>query len=249
MQGSGAAALAATDAVGRPLLVYRDEATGERIELSAAELADGVARTASLLRDGCGLTAGDRIAVLLPPHWQTAAVVLGAWSIGVAVSYRSWATAGLDDRGGTEPLDAVFAARDRVGSWLETVPEARHRYVLGLGARDAALAEVPDGYLDYAAEVGRFAAHTPAYRSIAGTDPATPDGTTFQEWARLAGGIAHWLELRPGDRLLVDTARHADPVSWLLAPLAARATPVIVANLGPDAVDRIVAAEGVTRVP
>ncbi|MBV1853709.1 TIGR03089 family protein [Catellatospora tritici] len=248
MQAPGAAALIPTTAADRPLLVYRDEATGERIELAAAELAEGVARTASLLRDGCGLTAGDRIAVLLPPHWQTAAVVLGAWSLGVAVSYRSWATAGLTSPDGDQPLDAVFVARDRVDSWLETVPQARHRFVLGLGARGAALAEVPDGYLDYAAEVGRYAAHAPAYRAILDTDSATPDGTTFQEWARVANGIAHWLELRPGDRLLVDVARHADPVSWLLAPLAAQATPVVVANLGQD-VDRVVAAEGITRVP
>ncbi|MDI1463979.1 TIGR03089 family protein [Catellatospora sp. KI3] len=248
MQVSGAAALVPSGTE-RPLVVYRDEATGERVELTAAALAEGVARTAGLLRDGCGLGAGDRIAVLLPPHWQTAAVVLGAWSLGVAVSYRSWATAGLSSSDGAEPLDAAFVARDRVDSWLETVPPARHRFVLGLGARGAALAEVPDGYLDYAAELGRYAAHAPAYRAVLDTDAATPDGTTFQEWARVAGGIAHWLELRSGDRLLVDVARHADPVSWLLAPLAAGATPVIVANLDRDAVDRVVAAEGVTRVP
>ncbi|HEY1176031.1 MAG TPA: AMP-dependent synthetase, partial [Phytomonospora sp.] len=38
-----------------PLLTYLDAATGERTALTAAELGDWAARTASLLRDGCGL--------------------------------------------------------------------------------------------------------------------------------------------------------------------------------------------------
>jgi acyl-CoA synthetase (AMP-forming)/AMP-acid ligase II len=61
----------------RPLLTFYDDATGERTELSAAALGSWAAKTANLLLDGCGLRAGDRAAVLLPAHWQTAAV-LGA---------------------------------------------------------------------------------------------------------------------------------------------------------------------------
>jgi uncharacterized protein (TIGR03089 family) len=61
---------------GRPLLTYYDDATGERTELSTAALAGWAARTACLLREGCGLGVGSRAAVLLPPHWQTAAVLL-----------------------------------------------------------------------------------------------------------------------------------------------------------------------------
>src|SRR5688500_15045323 len=77
----------------RPLLTYHDDVTGERTSLTARELGGWAARTTGLLRDGCGLAAGSRAAVLLPPHWQTAAVLLGAWAAGVAVSYRGWATA------------------------------------------------------------------------------------------------------------------------------------------------------------
>ena len=72
----------------RPVLTYCDDATGERIELSAPALGSWAARTAALLREGCGLRGGAHAAVLLPPHWQTAAVLLGAWSAGVAVERR-----------------------------------------------------------------------------------------------------------------------------------------------------------------
>src|SRR5690606_29906219 len=79
----------------RPLLTWVDDVTGERVDLSASELWRKAAQTTHLLRGECGLRAGDRLAALLPPHWQTAAVLLGAWFAGITVSYRPWATAGL----------------------------------------------------------------------------------------------------------------------------------------------------------
>ena len=78
-----------------PLLTYCDDTTGERTVLSPADLGAWTARTANLLVDVCGLGPGSRAAVLLPPHWQTAAVLLGAWSVGVSVSFEGAATAGL----------------------------------------------------------------------------------------------------------------------------------------------------------
>ncbi|BCJ68213.1 TIGR03089 family protein [Polymorphospora rubra] len=236
--------------VGRPLLTYLDGATGERTDLSAAALGGWAARTASMLRDGCGLTAGDRVAVLLPPHWQTAAVLLGAWSAGITVSFRPWASAGLAplDASPEEPLDAVFVARRRLDSWLETVPAARHRFVLGLAADGAALDEVPGGYRDYAAEVRRYPDVPPAYQAIRGDDPASPDGTSYEEWARFAGELAAMWGLRRGDRVLVDVARHEEPAKWLLAPLSAGASIVLCANLDRADLDARVAAEGITRV-
>ena len=236
--------------VDRPLLTYCDDATGERTELTAAALGSWVARTAGLLRDGCQLTAGDRAAVLLPPHWQTAAVLLGAWSMGVAVSFRPWATAGLTPLGpGTEePLDAVFVARHRLDSWLESVPKARHRFVLGLGTDGALLDEVPDGYRDYLADLRRYPDTAPAYRAVRQTEPASPDGTSYQQWAEVAHGIAASVGLRAGDRLLVDVAAHEQPVTWLLAPLLAGASIVLCANLDRSTVDDRVAADGITHM-
>ncbi len=70
----------------RPLLTWYDDATGERTELSGATLANWVAKTANLMVDEVGAGPGGRAAVLLPPHWQTAAVLLGCWSAGVEVT-------------------------------------------------------------------------------------------------------------------------------------------------------------------
>jgi uncharacterized protein (TIGR03089 family) len=231
-------------------LTYYDDATGERTEFTAATLGGWAARTAGLLRDGCRLTAGDRAAVLLPPHWQTAAVLLGAWSAGIAVSFRPWATAGLapPEHGAHEPLEAVFVSRERLDSWLEVVPQAHHRFVLGLAPHGAPLDAVPAGYRDYLAELNRFPDIPPAYESIRPTDPASPDGTSYAQWAAIAHGIAASRDLREGDRLLVNAAEHEQPVEWLLAPLSAGASVVLCANLDPSTLETRIAAEGVTRV-
>ena len=240
-------AVAATD---RALLTYYDDATGERTELSASALGGWAARTAGLLRQGCQLGVGDRAAVLLPPHWQTAAVLLGAWSIGVAVSFRSFAVGGLKPvgPGNEEPLEAVFVTPRRLDSWLEVVPAARHRFVLGLAPNGALMDEVPTGYRDYLAEVSSYPDNVVEPGPIQRTDVASPDGTTFREWGAVAHEIAAMLDLRMGDRLLVDVAEHEEPLKWLLAPLAAGASVVLCANLDRSGLDARIAAEGITRV-
>lgn len=234
----------------RPLLTYYDDVTGERTDLSAATLGGWVARTAALLRDGCGLGTGSRAAVLLPPHWQTAAVLLGTWSAGVAVSFRLAATAGLPvlGPGADEPLDATFVARHRLDDWLDNVPDARHRFVLGLAPAAAPLRDVPAGHRDYIAEVHGYAGRPVPHPPIRGTDAASVDGTSYQEWGYLAQALATEFDLHPDDRVLVDAAEHEHPVKWLLAPLAAGASVVLCANLDRGAITSRIAAEGVTRV-
>ena len=60
-----------------PRITYYDDATGERIELSAVTLANWAAKTGNLLRDELAAGPFSRVAVLLPAHWQTAAVLFG----------------------------------------------------------------------------------------------------------------------------------------------------------------------------
>lgn len=60
-----------------PMLTYRDLATGERMELSAASLGNAIAKTAGLLRDELDAEPGTVIGVHLPLHWQRV-VWLGA---------------------------------------------------------------------------------------------------------------------------------------------------------------------------
>ncbi len=234
----------------RPLLTYYDDATGERVDLTADALAGWAARVARLLREGCRLEPGDRAAVLLPPHWQTAAVLLGAWSANVSVSFRLSATAGLAPTGRNEdePFDAVFVARNRVDDWLDHVPEARHRFVLGLAPGAARLADVPTGYRDLIAELDAYDATLPAYATLRASDAASVDGTTYREWGSVAQAVAEQQDLRPGDRVLMDAAAHEHGVFWLLAPLAAGASVVLCANLDRARIDERVAAERISRV-
>lgn len=228
----------------RPVLTFYDDRTGERRELTAAALAELSGKVARLLREGCGLRAGDRVAVQAPPHWQSAAAVLGAWSVGAALSFRLSATAGLAALDSTEgeTLDALFVERARIDDWLDTVPDARHRFAL-LTNGDA-----PDGYRDLVTAMEDFPGTLPAYGLVRPDRAASADGTSFGAWGRLAGAIAEQWDLRPGERLLIDANEHEHPVKWLLTPLSMGATVVLCANLDRGGLDARVAAEGVTRV-
>lgn len=232
----------------RPLLTYYDDATGERTELSAATLGNWVIKTANLLGE-CGLGPGDRAAVLLPPHWQTAAVLLGTWTAGLGVDLHLAATAGLPRLGTPAggPPGVVFATTDRVRDMVEDVPAAAYRFALGLAPLGAAMRTVPDGYEDYVAEVRGQADELISVAPAARTGAAI-DGTSYQEWGTVAQEVAASLGIGPGDRVLVDAARSEHPVQWLLAPLSAGATMVLCANLDPGVVDARARAERVTRV-
>ena len=200
----------------RPLLTWYDDASGERTELSGATLDNWVHKTANLLVDGAGLGDGDRAGVLLPPHWQTAAVLLGCWAAGVEVVTRP---------GG---VDVLFAAAGRVGEARDW--PAGEQYALALAPLAAPLREVPAGWQDYVVAVRAHGDVFPAYpRGAADHTPADPFG------------------LNPGDRVLVDAARHPDPRHWLLAPLAAGASIVLCGNLDRAKLPDRLAAEQVTR--
>src|SRR5207237_829436 len=117
----------------QPLLTFYDDATGERTELSGVTLANWTAKTGNLLVDGCALGTGDTALVLLPPHWQSAAVLLGGWSAGLRV---------------------VGDGAASVAFLTEATPvPAADRFLLGLHPLGLPLREVPAGFADYAAEV------------------------------------------------------------------------------------------------
>ena len=232
----------------QPLITYLDHRTGHRQQLTAVELGEWSARAAGLLRDGCGLTPGSRVAVLLPPHWRTAVVLLGAWAVGLEVSFRPRATAGLPvlEPGGDRPYDAVLVTPERLDDWLEDVPDGLHRYLVGTGPEP--LADVPAGWLDWSVEVLRHGAAPADRPALHASDPASPDGTTYDQWGRGARELAASWDLRAGDRLLVDVAEHDQPLKWLLAPLSAGASVLLCANLAPADREIVAATEQVTRI-
>jgi uncharacterized protein (TIGR03089 family) len=217
----------------RPLLTWYDDGTGERIELSGATLENWVAKTANLIVDGCGLGLGDRATAPLPPHWQTAAVLLGCWSAGLAVADTP------------VPADVLFATAETAAA---DGPLAGERFALGLAPLGAPLGEAPDGFSDYVVEVRVHGDQFVPYRRLAPDDPARhgPTALTHGELCAAAAHRAEVLGIGPGARVLIDVAHHPDPLDWLLAPLAAGATTVLCGRLNPTAVADRAAAEKVT---
>src|SRR3954466_15202537 len=121
-----------------PFLTFYDDATGERTELSGATLANWVSKTANLLVDGCGLGPGDVAAVRLPPHWQTAAVLLGAWTAGLSVAHGEPTGAGADG-------ELAWRAGAEAGA-----AGPADLFVLGLAPMGLPMrGGVPDGFADY----------------------------------------------------------------------------------------------------
>jgi uncharacterized protein (TIGR03089 family) len=221
-------ATAAVEDPARPLLTWYDDATGDRTELSGATLDNWVSKTANLLVDGLGLGPGDRAGVLLPPHWQTAAVLLGGWAAGIEVVGVS--TQATDEK---VSVDVIFASADRVNDaekWGTS-----ERFVLGLAPMALPMRTVPSGFVDYVAEVRGFGDRFTPY-------PDQSDGDLVERAAARAADLG----LTAGDRVLVDAAKHPDPLDWLLAPLAGGTTLVLCGALDPAKLDDRTAAEKVT---
>jgi uncharacterized protein (TIGR03089 family) len=218
-----------------PLLTWYDDVTGDRTELSGATLDNWVSKTANLLVDGVGLGPGDTVAVLLPPHWQAAAVLLGVSAAGLSAALGA-------DPG---PVEALFTSSERVSAadaW--TTPD---RYVTGLLPLAMPLREVPPGFVDYVTEVRNFGDHFRG-QPVGENDQALADPIAMSHLAvvRTAAERAAELGITAGDRVLIDAQKHHDPLDWLFAPLVAGASIVLCAHLDPSKVESRSEAEKVS---
>ncbi|MEV5437979.1 TIGR03089 family protein [Streptomyces sp. NPDC052682] len=229
---------------GRPLVTFYDDATGERVELSVATFANWVAKTANLLQDELSAEPGDRVALLLPAHWQTAVWLLACASVGVVA-----------DVGG-QP-----GAADLVVSGPDTLEAARAcsgpRVALALRPLGGRFPQTPEGFADYAVEVpgqgDRFVPYAPV-------DPEEPAlivaGREFSgaEVVERARAEAPGLGLTgPGSRILsglpYDTWEGLN--AGLYAPLATGGSVVLcrhLERLAPEALDKRVESERVTAL-
>ncbi|MFE6162339.1 TIGR03089 family protein [Streptomyces sp. NPDC056486] len=209
---------------GRPLITFYDDATGERVELSVATFANWVAKTANLLQGDLAAEPGDRLALLLPAHWQTAVWLLACSSVGVV------ADVGGDPAGadlvvsGPESLDAARACSgERVALALRP-----------LGGRFPQ--QPPEGFADYAVEVPSQGDRFAPYAPVDPDEPAIAVGGSELTGAQLverARADAEALGLAPGSRLL--SGRSFDTweglSSGLYAPLASGGSVVLCRHL------------------
>ena len=221
------------DPVG-PRITYYDDATGERIELSAATLANWAAKTGNLLRDELGAGPASRVAVLLPAHWQTAAVLFGVWWIGADVL--------LGDSAGDE-ADIALCTPSRLDEADTT--GAAEVAVLSLDPFGRPAPDLPVGVTDYATAVRVHGDQIIAERH---PGPALA-GRSVDEVLAACQESAMARGLTAGERVLSTASwdRPDELIVGLLAVLAVGGSLVQVANPDPASLPRRIATEKVTR--
>lgn len=167
------------DPVG-PRITYYDDASAERIELSAATLANWAAKTGNLLRDELGAGAGSRIAVLLPAHWQTAAVLFGAWWIGAEVLLNA----------PDSDADVALCTAERLDEADAAVAETGGEVVvLSLDPFGRQAPDLPVGVTDYATAVRVHGDQIVAERAPA---QPWPDRRPTTCWRRAKSARQRW---------------------------------------------------------
>ncbi|MCV7328892.1 TIGR03089 family protein [Mycobacterium cookii] len=218
------------DPVG-PRITYYDDATGERIELSAVTLANWAAKTGNLLRDELGAGPVSRVAVLLPAHWQTAAVLFGVWWIGAEVVLDGSAA------------DVALCTAERLEEADAT--GAGEVAVLSLDVFGRPAPDLPIGVTDYATAVR---VHGDQIVGEAHPGPAL-SGRSVDEVLAACQNASASEGLTADDRVLStaswDTAD--DVIAGLLSVLAVGGSLVQVAHPDPDALQRRIETEKVTR--
>ena len=230
--------LLAADRMG-PRITYYDDATGERIELSTVTLANWAAKTANLLRDELGAGPGSRIAVLLPPHWQTAAVLLGVWWIGAeaVLGPPPGRFAPAPEEAG--PADIALCTAERLAE-ADDAASGGEVAVLSLDAFGKPVPDLPIGVTDYATAVRVHGDQIVPERF---PGPAL-DGRSADEVLAQARESAASLGLTASDRVM---SLSPLAVQTLLAVLASGASLVQVTNPDPALLTRRRESEKVTR--
>jgi uncharacterized protein (TIGR03089 family) len=215
-----------------PRITYYDDASGERIELSTVTLVNWAAKTANLLRDELGAGPGSRVAVLLPAHWQTAAVLLGVWYVGAE------ATLGDGD------AELALCTADRFAE-AEAAVGAGEIAVLSLDPFGKSVPDLPIGVTDYATAVRVHGDQV----SPEPSPGAALDGRSVDELLAAAADSAAAQGFTVDDRVM-STGRWDDPeelIANFLAVLASGASLVLVANPDATALDRRRETEKITR--
>lgn len=220
----------------RPLVTYYDDASGERIELSVATFDNWVAKTAGLLRDGLSAEPGDRVALLLPAHWQSLVWAAATWAVGGCLTTQP------------NPAEVAVVGPDTLAA--ADAPEVVALSLRPLGGRFSD--PLPPGVLDYALEVPGYPDQLGPYVPPAPDAPALDDGMTvrtYTELAELGPQRAAELGIDRGARLLVATDDlDSALVDALLAPLAIGGSAVLVRHEDPAGRDARVASERVSVI-
>ena len=216
-----------------PRITYYDDATGERIELSTVTLANWAAKTGNLLRDEMAVRPGSRVAVLLPAHWQTAAVLFGIWWIGGDVVL-----------GGASDCDVALCTVDRLDE-ADAAVGMGEVAVLSLDPFGKPVPDLPVGVTDYATSVRVHGDQVVPERA---PGPAL-DGRSVDEVLAAARASATAQGLTAADRVgsTLGWDTPDELVTNLLAVYVTGASLVQMANLDTALLERRAVNEKLTR--
>lgn len=224
----------------RPFVTFYDDATGERVELSVTTFDNWVAKTSGFLQGGLGADPGDRVALMLPAHWQSLVWAAACWATGTCAVGE-----GFDD------VTVAVAGPDAVdAAWDTGAADVVAMSLRPLGGRFTT--PLRAGTLDYAVEVpgwpDRFAPITRPEPIEPGLDAAGAVHT-LGGLVELAVQRAEQLGAGPGARVLVATDDlRAAAIDALLVPLVAGGSAVLVRHEDPSGREARVRAERVTTV-
>jgi uncharacterized protein (TIGR03089 family) len=196
----------------QPLITHYDDAAGTRVELSVATMRNWAAKTANWLVEELDVEPGTPVAVLLPAHWQTAAVLLGAWWAGAhVVPQAEGAEVAFVAPGGEAPGAAVtaVASLDPMGRDLR--------------------GDVPTGAVDYIGDARMFGDDYLELTPVPGATPCL-NGSTVDDVLSGARSRATELSFGRDSRVLSTLDWPAGVPDGLVAVLAAGASLVQVTN-------------------
>ncbi len=212
-----------------PLLTFYNDATGERTEVSVTTFANWVAKTANLLGDEIGLGEHATVGLVLPLHWQSAVLLLAAWSSGAEVTVFADATAAVSGASAAHGVELLVVDEGA----LDDVAAVDAGMVLALSLRpmNQPLTRPRPGVVDYAAEVlaqgDRFSPYA----------PVDPDSVALRTADAVCTGrelvrAAEALPLSADDRVLsvLPLSTVDGLLAGLLGPLAAGGGAVLCAH-------------------
>lgn len=201
----------------QPLITYYDDATGERVELSATTTANWVAKTSNFLIDELDAEQGTRIRIDLPTHWESFIWILSVWNVGAVL---------------------VDSAADIAVVGPELRADEETRVALSLRPMGLRFAEEPAGFVDYNAEV---LGHSDWFQPI--DPPAAETPAVDLGGQRLSHGDAYEAATLLSQRVLLEPADLDRDWRTLVGAARGNGSLVIAANVTAERRARIAADE------
>ncbi len=207
-----------------PRATCYDDATGERIELSARVLATWNAKAATLLAEDADVSPDSTVGIALPAHWRALYWALATWSTGACLVT------------GPDAAAADVVVTDDPALAATVVQDGRYAVLVTLAALARSNPDTPVGVVDEAAEL---AGYPDDFVALAEPMPDDPG------WARGGDHTAYRDLVDPGHVSTGSRVRVPDVLdaflSGTLAAWASGGSVVLIRNANGDQAHRLAA--------